>query len=398
MKKLVRSFAVILLAASLAVPSYASELKDAQNQAQDLQNQMNAAENEKKAITEKLKVLSATMKEANENLENKRDEIEAAEQELLMAKLEEESQYQSMKLRIKYMYENGNMSLIQIFLESESISEFLNKAEYMITMSKYDRERLQDFQYAVQDVEEKEQLLQAEYTDLEQIQNSLISQKSEAEALLKVKDAELDALEDDLKDVKAQIAVAEEAERKRQEAEEAKKHNDSSNNNSSGGSSSGSSSSGGSSSGNSSSGGGSLNTQTKPPVITGNGYFTHPCPGMSYQSSYFEEVREGIGDTRPHKGHDYAAAEGTPIYAAAAGTVMYARYSTSAGYWVVIDHGNGLVTKYMHMFEMPYVKEGQKVAKGQHIGGVGNTGQSFGNHLHFQVEEYGKAVNPSKYL
>ena len=119
---------------------------------------------------------------------------------------------------------------------------------------------------------------------------------------------------------------------------------------------------------------------------------------MSWQSSYFGEVRQGIGDTRPHKGHDYAAAEGTPIYAAAAGTVITAGYSYSAGYWVVINHGNGLVSKYMHMYAMPAVRAGQRVAKGQYIGGVGTTGQSTGNHLHFQVEEYGVAVNPSKYM
>ena len=79
--------------------------------------------------------------------------------------------------------------------------------------------------------------------------------------------------------------------------------------------------------------------------------------------------------------------------AAAAGTVLIARYSSSAGYWVVIDHGNGLTTKYMHMFEMPYVREGQKVVKGQHIGGVGTTGQSTGNHLHFQVSLNGNVID-----
>ena len=119
---------------------------------------------------------------------------------------------------------------------------------------------------------------------------------------------------------------------------------------------------------------------------------------MSYQSSYFGEVRTSIGDPVPHKGHDYAAPAGTPIYAAAAGTVITAGYSYSAGYWVVINHGNGLVSKYMHMYAMPAVSAGQRVAKGQYIGGVGTTGQSTGNHLHFQVEVYGVPVNPSKYM
>ena len=77
---------------------------------------------------------------------------------------------------------------------------------------------------------------------------------------------------------------------------------------------------------------------------------------------------------------------------------MIARYSSSAGYWVVIDHGNGLTTKYMHMFEMPYVREGQKVVKGQQIALVGSTGIATGPHLHFQINKNGKAVNPIQYI
>ena len=130
-------------------------------------------------------------------------------------------------------------------------------------------------------------------------------------------------------------------------------------------------------------------------VVSGNGYFTHPCPGMSYQSSYFGEIREF--EVGGHKGHDYAAAEGTPTYAAAAGTVLIAEFSLSAGNWVVIDHGNGLTTKYMHHSAL-CVTAGQYVEKGQQIGFVGSTGQSTGPHLHFQVEENGIAVNPDKYL
>lgn len=143
------------------------------------------------------------------------------------------------------------------------------------------------------------------------------------------------------------------------------------------------------------SGGNSFKPSSSGNVVSGNGYFTHPCPGMTYQSSYFGEVRSF--DSRPHKGNDYAAPAGTPTYAAAAGTVVIAGWSNSAGNWVVINHGNGLVTKYMHHSAI-CVTAGQKVAKGQQIGYVGSTGYSSGAHLHFQVELNGTAVNPNTYL
>ncbi len=86
-----------------------------------------------------------------------------------------------------------------------------------------------------------------------------------------------------------------------------------------------------------------------------------------------------------------------PTYAAAAGTVTLAGEMGTAGLMVEIDHGDGLVTKYMHHDKI-YVEEGQKVEKGQQIGLSGTTGNSTGNHLHFQVEEDGVAIHPSLYL
>lgn len=127
----------------------------------------------------------------------------------------------------------------------------------------------------------------------------------------------------------------------------------------------------------------------------GSGQFTHPCPGMTAQTSYFGEIREF--EVGGHKGNDYAAPVGTPTYAADDGTVTIAGWSDSAGNWVVIDHGNGLVTKYMHHSRI-VVSQGQTVKKGQKIGEVGSTGQSTGPHLHFQVELNGVAVNPDHYL
>ena len=283
-------------------------------------SQKSAAEAEKDTLAAKLNSIIDQMNKTQEELSTKETEISTAEEELVQAKVDEDDQYNSMKKRIKFMYEGGNTQFLEILMSSSNIGDLLNKAEYVSKLSSYDRDMLVAFQETVKVVEEKEAKLKDEYA-----------------------------------------------------AAAAKKNN-------SGSSSNGSSSSRPASSGN---------------VVSGSGYFTHPCPGMTYQSSYFGEVRSF--DSRPHKGNDYAAPTGTPTYAAAAGTVITAGWSNSAGNWVVISHGNGLVTKYMHHSSI-CVSAGQRVAKGQQIGYVGSTGYSTGAHLHFQVELNGTPVNPNNYM
>jgi murein DD-endopeptidase MepM/ murein hydrolase activator NlpD len=102
-------------------------------------------------------------------------------------------------------------------------------------------------------------------------------------------------------------------------------------------------------------------------------------------------------DNAHHNGVDFGAPQGTPIFAAEAGTVIISGFSHSAGNWVVINHGSGLVTMYMHN-SVNQVSVGQQVARGQQIALVGNTGNSFGAHLHFQVEINGTPVNPMQFL
>lgn len=132
-------------------------------------------------------------------------------------------------------------------------------------------------------------------------------------------------------------------------------------------------------------------------VLSGSGYFTNPLPSGTLSSGFGYRSFDGAF----HKGIDLAAAEGTPYYAADDGTVIYATYdggyNGGAGNWIVIAHGNGIVTKYMHSSAV-YVSVGEQVTRGQNIGAVGNTGNSFGAHLHFQVEIDGVAVNPLNYL
>lgn len=111
----------------------------------------------------------------------------------------------------------------------------------------------------------------------------------------------------------------------------------------------------------------------------------------SYVSSY-------VGDGRGHKGMDIVAPKGTPIYAAESGTVTYSgRDGSGYGNYIKIRHANGLETLYAHCSAL-YVRVGDKVATGESIAAVGNTGRSTGNHLHFEVHKNGYFVNPSNYI
>lgn len=129
----------------------------------------------------------------------------------------------------------------------------------------------------------------------------------------------------------------------------------------------------------------------------GDGFFADPCPDSTESSGWGYRAF----DNKFHKGTDMAAPMGTPFYAAEAGTVIFAindgGYNGGAGNYVVISHGDGLVTKYFHASAI-FVQTGDVVERGQNIGAVGSTGKSTGPHLHFQVEYNGTAVCPYDFL
>lgn len=132
-------------------------------------------------------------------------------------------------------------------------------------------------------------------------------------------------------------------------------------------------------------------------VVIGNGYLCNPCP-VAYISSEFGPRNSpgGIGSTN-HKGRDYAAPSGTPIYASKSGTVERAEYNSVRGYYLLIDHGNGVKTVYQHCSTLQ-VSVGQRVSKGQQIALVGSTGASTGPHLHFEVWINNVPSDPRNYL
>lgn len=130
------------------------------------------------------------------------------------------------------------------------------------------------------------------------------------------------------------------------------------------------------------------------------GSLSWPFPPSTVTSEYGPRESPGEGASTFHEGIDFGAANGTPIPAAGSGLVEFAGFDTDGGYgnYVLINHGNGIKTRSAHMNATPPVSVGSHVARGQIIGAVGNTGTSFGNHLHFEVEVNGVRVNPRSKL
>ena len=122
-----------------------------------------------------------------------------------------------------------------------------------------------------------------------------------------------------------------------------------------------------------------------------DGELCWPLPGHTYISCHFGEV-DAFGNAG-HRGTDIPAPEGTPILAAHSGTVLVSGWNDSYGNQVLLDNGAGLSTRYAHMTQTA-VTAGESVTAGQVIGYVGNTGDSTGNHLHFEVMQNGVRVNP----
>lgn len=365
-KRILSLLLVCVLCFSMTEQAQASKISAAKKKAQVLQSKKKEAVAEKKKLLEQLESVLDEMETTKKKITAKEDEISKKEDELLIAQVDEDNQYEDMKKRIKYMYENGNAKFIEILCQSKSLSDFLNNAEYISTISSYDRTMLKKFQKVVKNVQAQEEVLKKENAELEKMQDNLIAKQSTVKQMLSDKKNEIAGIQKDIKKNASKLSALEQAAadaaRKKQEAAS------------------------------------SYSPGAGASVVSGNGTFTHPCPGYSRISSYFGYREQPLaGASTNHKGMDFAAPTGTPIYAAAGGTVVSAGYSGKAGNLIVINHGNGLSTYYMHCHKI-YVRAGQKVSKGQNIAIVGTTGNSTGPHLHFQVMSGGVPVNPLKYL
>lgn len=196
---------VVTLASSSMLVHASPSAKDLEKKTSDLEKKTSNLESELSALNSELSALSDELKSTTAKINNLTESIEKSKLDLAAAKLNEESQYEAMAERIKFMYEGGNISLIHILCSSDSMADFLNKAEYVSTISDYDREMLREFQVVRIDIERKQQKLEEQQAELARLQKNLDSQKNALSS-------KISSTSGELKEYKNQLKKAKEAE------------------------------------------------------------------------------------------------------------------------------------------------------------------------------------------
>lgn len=339
------------------------ELETAKDNLEDYIEQLDA---DLSVINTNIEGLTLQIAEITENIAVTQMELEAAKQT-------EAHQYEMMKKRIKYMYERGSKSYIEMLLTSSSFSEFLNMAEFVNNVSKYDRTKLLEYEASRHLVEIKEAELLEEQEQLEDAMAGLQNEQDAVETLMADKENEISEYEADINDKEKAIAeyqayIAEQdaliKELEAQILAEKKR----------------------------------LLEENRKAIVYDGGKFAWPAPDYTRISDeYGNRMHPTLKVEQFHNGLDLASPGGSRILAAYDGEVVAAAYSSSMGNYVMIDHGDGIYTIYMHCSAL-LVSKGQMVAKGEQIAKVGSTGRSTGNHLHFGVRQNGSYINPWNYL
>ncbi len=374
-----------------------SEQKDMQAQLEELKSQQkdNLTEvkdilAQKSLIEQQVGLLHAQIENMNEQIAayalliaDKQEELDKAEKRL--AELNEKY-----KDRIRAMEEDGQLSYWSVLFKANSFSDLLDRLNMMMEIAASDQRRLNEMNQAAIEVaetkaslQEEKKLLEENKAELAEKQKELDVKAKEAQDLLATLlqkgeefDALMDAREEELAKLEQEIA------QKQEEYDEAKYQEWLAT---------------------------SVPPTTKPPVVNNGGgvggsavgsqgvTWLVPCDYKYVSSAFGWRIHPVHGDWRFHAGVDLAIGH-TPIYATRAGIVEIAKYSESAGYYVVINHMDGYKSTYMHMCKFPNVKAGEMVTAGQVIGCVGSTGWSTGNHLHFGISQNGVNLNPMDFI
>ena len=405
------ALAVLLM---LPVRTLATTIDEVQNRQEelkqeneDLQAKIDALKEDEEAalayqeeLTGKIDENEQKIDQARATIEEMNGKIKELEARLSLSEEKYQGTIDAFKERLKALYVSGGSSLgaLEILLDSESLSEFFTRQELVEVMAQRDQSMLDQLDAYMEETQGDREELVAAQKEVADSKKAIEAAQDELEVLYEENDLLVASLEGQQAQAQEQIAANEAedaelqaqlealiAERNRQEEEKRQQalQNQQAQNGGSDGGEGATQPSGG------------TGVEPVTPGLQSGFSPIWPLPGVGVGS-----ITGHFGDmyfNGPHNGLDIGAGYGTPIVAAQAGEVISAQYHWSWGNNVLIWHNETFSTRYAHMSSIA-VSAGQYVEQGQIIGYVGSTGESFGNHLHFEVYYGGSRVDPDPYL
>ncbi len=402
--------------------AFKNQISSVQSQINSTKQQKASTQSEIQELDRQLASVQAEITQLNTKIQETTANLNKSQQELKEAIATREAHYNTLKKRIRVMYEYGNSGYLEALLSSDNFSDFITRLEYTNKLVEYDNKVLKDYTHSEEVIatnvktiaKDKKQIedMKAEQAKKQQILDNNIARKNQ---IVKQLDSNQSTYEAQIADLQQQDANVQaliqkaEAEAKAREAAAAKVKADAAakakaaqaakakSSSSSSTKSSTKSRSSSYNTGSSNTSGGSSSAT----VYSSNGkHYQYPIPaynGYKPNSGYGYRSSPIAGGTEFHTGVDLKATLNTDVIAAESGTVIYAGWRGGYGKCVIIDHGGGYSTLYAHNNVLK-VSVGQTVQRGQVIAGAGTTGYSTGVHSHFEVRINGQHTNPTGYI
>lgn len=194
-----------------------SQLNETKENLEGLKEEKNSLEGKLADLNNKLTTVSNNLNDLEDQIASKQTEIEETEKELAEAKETEEHQYESMKARIRFMYERSDYALLETLLGSGSLAEALNKADYVEQVAAYDRQKLEEYEATRIRIQEEEAKLKKEKEELDELHAQVKAEKKKYNSYVNQTASEIKMTSGQISDAEAQ-ALAYEAQIKEQEA------------------------------------------------------------------------------------------------------------------------------------------------------------------------------------
>jgi len=365
--------AVLLLATLAQRPLVAQSIDELQQQQQQLEQQRNQVQQQQDAVRSQQADSEATLDSLERSIVATANQIADTEAKLqqaeaqlttLRTQLEQaEADYEKVRMstvaRLQYLQRQQGSEGWAVLLQSQDFNDFLDRRYQLGRVYAADRQVLADLDTKAAAIEQQKATVEAQKNEVALLRQQLLAQKQNFEQEADTEKALIQRLREQRTALEAaETRLAQDSEKIAALIQQ--------------------------------------KIAAQSGIVRGTGRFVFPA-NAAISSGFGNRIHPILGYSRFHAGVDFAASHGATIRAADSGRVIFAGWYGGYGQTVIIDHGNGLTTLYAHASRL-FVQEGQAVQQGQPVAAVGSTGLSTGPHLHFEVRQGGRPINPMAYL